>query len=776
MLPTLTRITRLASAADSSLLTRAAQWIVYATVFLTPIFFLPTTSEPFEWNKTMLFSVLVGIGAVLAFLRSLLRRTPFFTRTPLDAFLAVLIVALGLSTIFSVHRTTSLVGVEGYHHETLPALISFLLFFWLVVHVVRTSAEVLRVLLVLLAGLALFLLVETLQLLGVFLFPWEITKTAAFNLLANSFTVLGLVAAIAATLALALIVLVKGRRLIIGLRVLFCLGFAVLILLDGTVGWYAFILGILGLLIAVNRFPTLPKRWVRMLVILGALGIAALLLPLDRVTGVNPSVDVVLGNATSARIVRETLAHRPLFGSGPETFSADFAAYRPESFNESVLWNLRFLKGANVLWQYLATFGIVGFAALALVFLRGLLLFVRALKTVGSNDHQWKLLALLTTVLGMLIFGSLVFPKTFVLTMLFWLFGALGVRVALGDQGKARLTLTERSLAPVGLMLSLAFLGTVAVFGGRFWAAEYWYHRATEGVRATEDLSVVQQWFERAVRLKPIDARYRFALAQHAMVRAQLLATQEEPNVTEVQQLLAQAESAARDGVRLAPHLPDSYEALADIYATTGAFVGLQNVAALQTQAVKDAIARDPKNPSLFLRLGRQYLTFVAALDQASTEGETEESKTQRQEQQQTFLGEAKNAFQRASELKGNFPDARLGLALAEEMGGNQTAAIESLQRLAQDFPQHADVRYELALMKLRSGDDEGAKQALQATVALAPDHANAHYQLSKIFERQGNLDAAIAELETVVSTNPDNEQLKAELEALRQKKAEVGE
>lgn len=763
-----------ASSQDRSFLTRLFRWLLYCTIAVTPIFFLPGTTEPFEWNKTALFVVLVALAAAIAFLRSILTGRAFAAWTPLNWFILGLVVVAALATVFSVNRYASIVGLPGYHQETFTGYVAFALFFFLVVHAFRTAADVRCALRALLIGLSVFVAVELLQLLKLYVFPWDMAKNQSFNLLGNSFTALGLVSALTGILSFGSFDSATSKAERIWLGTLTIAALAVLVLLDATVGWYALILGILGFLIALNRDPgAAPKRWIAVLVAGAAFAVLCLFLPLNRLTGIRLNADLVLDTGTSAAIVRDTLAHQPALGTGPATFNVDFASYRPVRFNESPLADYRFIKASNAVFQYLATLGILGALALLAMIVRFLWLLLKSFRTTSTSSGSWQLLVTLTAAWGILLFGGLVFPKTFVLSFFFWFLLALLTRLAVGDDDRKRLTAASRAWAPVGLVLALVLLGSVAYFGGRLWLAECAYGRASADVRQTKDIVATQGVFERAVRLNPWDPRLRFSLAQHLLVRAQLDALGDKPDVAAVRQLLGSAESEAAKGVALAPQLPESYESLASVYESLGRFLGVAATAARQAQALRDAQARDPHNAAIALQRGQMLLRFAQSVNEAEKEVDKEDAKKQLADQKAVFLTEAKEVFTKAMELKRESVDARLGLALLDELAGNGTAALAALEKLARDFPADATLRAELGFMNVRQDATAAAEEDLRAALDLDPTLTNARYQLAKLYEKKGELDQAIAELEQVAKDAPDNVQIKDELEALRKKKGE---
>src|SRR3989344_7287802 len=87
--------------------------LVAATAVITPLFFLPITSEFFEFNKFTFLVVVTVLGLLLWAVRMVLEKKFILTRTPLDIPLLVLTVVFFIASLTSIDSFTSLVGPLG---------------------------------------------------------------------------------------------------------------------------------------------------------------------------------------------------------------------------------------------------------------------------------------------------------------------------------------------------------------------------------------------------------------------------------------------------------------------------------------------------------------------------------------------------------------------------------------------------------------------------------------------------------------------------------------
>src|SRR3989344_5412259 len=77
------------------------------------LFFLPTTSEFFEFNKLLLIFALTITSLLLWSLRMVLEKRTVFTRTPLDVPIIALTIVFLISSLASIDTYVSFFGKHG---------------------------------------------------------------------------------------------------------------------------------------------------------------------------------------------------------------------------------------------------------------------------------------------------------------------------------------------------------------------------------------------------------------------------------------------------------------------------------------------------------------------------------------------------------------------------------------------------------------------------------------------------------------------------------------
>src|SRR3989338_6904312 len=98
-----------------------------ALLFLTPLLMYHKTSEIFEFNKMMFIYLMTLIIGGLWIGRMILHQKILFRRTVFDLPIALFLLALVLSTLFSIDVHTSIFGYYGRFNGGLLSMISYVI-------------------------------------------------------------------------------------------------------------------------------------------------------------------------------------------------------------------------------------------------------------------------------------------------------------------------------------------------------------------------------------------------------------------------------------------------------------------------------------------------------------------------------------------------------------------------------------------------------------------------------------------------------------------------
>lgn len=291
---------------------------VIALAFLLPLFFLPLTTEFYEFNKFSLLAVATILGYLAWGIRSAARREFTFKRSFFDLPVLFIWAVTVVSTIFSESLVTSIIGPYGRFYPSILTVTILTLFYFLVSSNLKAPALKWAIFATLLSAVVAVILFLP-QYFGINLLGQSWTQNRDFTPLASS-TTLAIFALAAAVLAL--------REIIFG-------------------GW--------------------QRIWPKIgfgLVALFLLSAPALIfIPFDLANKGGFPREIKLDLPTSWSIAATSFRQDPLWGSGPGTFAADFTRYKPLNFNQNQYWAVRFDKPLSEYLLVFAEMGLLGVLA-----------------------------------------------------------------------------------------------------------------------------------------------------------------------------------------------------------------------------------------------------------------------------------------------------------------------------------------------------------------------------------------------------------------------------
>lgn len=742
-----------------SLLAALPRLALATAVFFVPLFFLPGLTDAVELPKAVLMMVLTLLGAAALAAQWVLRGEVRWKRVPAGWWLAGFAVLVLLSSLFSVHRPASFFGATGFVHQTLPMLLTFILFVVLAVQVLDRERDIQFFTLVLTASLGLAALVGVLQMSGVSPFPWSELRAPSFLVTGNSTVTFALLIAVLIPLALVFVRTARGtlwRILGYGALVLPILG---LLAIDAPAAWIALIVALVVGLVFASLQPFSPTE-LAVSVVLLAIAVAGLLLPTGQWLGTKVNGDLRLDAGTAWTVTTGTLAKYPILGSGPSTFLYDFVAHRPASFNRSPFSQFRFMKASDDATQLLATVGILGALVILIMVARVFWGFMQRSEQLNRQQREgWRTSAALFGAWCGLLASLFFVPSTTASSALFWmLLGLVMVMLRPASADKSLKESAGRLSSTVGfLAVTLVFL-TVVVFSVRLLLADRAYAQATSAIRLTQNIDSVIQGFDRALRFNPANPNAYLLRAQAKIVKAQLLRQSSDQATSDIQSFLA---SATDDGEKAAardPKNPVILESLAELYQSMAAMV--EGASDRVIDAYQRVAAAEPSSASTRVNLGQaHYFVAVAVKDDKDKAAEWQKSAVA-----------ARAEFSEALRLQSDNIDASFGLVLVDELVGENDSALDRLVALTQANPGSAGLQYELGLRYAAKDDRPKARQALTRVVELQPGFADAHWQLGLLAEKEKDSATAKKEFELVKQLDPSNTEVGKKLEGLPKK------
>ncbi|MFA6158924.1 MAG: tetratricopeptide repeat protein [Candidatus Paceibacterota bacterium] len=716
-----------------------------ALLFLTPLFFVPIASIPFQGGKNLFLILGVSVVFVLWLVARLKDGVLVFPRSLFYASSGLLAATYVLAGIFSGNRETSFAG-QSFDLGTLAFFIPSILLFALVPLVIRSRERILCSYATLLAS---FLVAAVFHALHVF-FPGALSLgllSRVTDNLVGGWSDLGIFFGLSALLSmLSLERASLGRMFRILALVCFVASLGMVTIVNFSTIWI--VLSSVSLVFFVYELSVGKKMAYYALVTLVVS--VSFIIGGGRIGGFisntlgTGQTEVRPSLSTTVQVAKSTLMTHPLFGTGPNRFSSDWLLHRPDGINQTQFWNMDFNYGIGFMPSILTTTGVIGSLAV-LAFL--VLFLLAALKTFfkeGSTRLSRHLVISSFVGAAYLWVFSFVYvpsPSIWLLTMfLTGLFiSALREDKILGDISLK--TFDRPSANFVSVLLIVFFLiGSLAFlyFTGIRFAAMVYFQKAAIALNIDGNPDKAQAYLVKASSFAPIDA-YSRALAQINLSRIGALLNDSKLDKDTVQKLFQQYLSVAIQSANQSMLLdPTNYANYASLGQVLESVIPLKIQGAYEgsKQAYTQALALNPGNPELYLDLAR---IEVAKGDNDAARAE----------------------LSKAFGKKGDYADAIYLLAQIQMGEKDVDGAISSVSALATLSPSDSGVFFQLGLLYYDQKRYSDAEGAFERALAIDPQYANAKYLLGLSYYQTGGATKALVPFHELAVTNPQNADIK---------------
>ena len=681
------------------ILERLSIFINVALGFLLPLFFLPTTTEFFEYNKLALFGVGTVLLVILWALRILLGQKIEVVKSSIDIPLLAFTAIFVLATLFSLNKNISIFGSQGRWFPSLFGIITLIVFYYVNTPNMKHQTAIKWSILGLIFGSTLATLSAILSYFNVFIGQEAFLRISAFNTTGSITTVVTL-AAFSIILALAYITYERYLPIQIILACTAVLNFFFVGLINMLAGWIILGVGLISLIIFVDVARFFAQKFISMITLGTLLAILLVtVLPTTREVIVNAEyqTEINLPLRESWIVTSSSIQDYPLLATGPSTFHLNFTRYRPLSLNSGDLWNIRFDKPYNEILNTMATMGIIGLVAL--LFLGSRMIKLADTARFSNDESGLSKIAAVGTITALAFFfvTYATVLNTFVLFYMLSLFVAANVIADYGRVGEL-VTLSFSSFAAVSTIgeasaLKKEFINFIAaipvlalvLFGQYTFAKTYlgeYYMRKAIVAAVNNQATQTYDYQSRAININPRRDSYHTAYAQTNLVLANALAGK--PDLTDaekqtVQTLIAQSIRSSRMATEVVnPLNVSNWQTRGMIYRSIAGVA--QNAAEWSIASYNNAIQLDPTNPALRLELGGIY--FAA----------------------NEYLAAA-NLFRQATALKPNYANAHYNFAQALlKLNDIENAKIEletTKTLLAPETEDFARVEQEIAALSV---------------------------------------------------------------------------
>ncbi len=747
------------------------RYAFYAMVLLVPVTFLPWTVDVLEVNKQTMILILTSAAAI-AWLGDMVVRKQFsLKKSWLFALVGLFLIAVALSSAWSLAPYTSWVGSGLQEYTSFLSLLSFGVLFIVGSHLLTDTKTQMTVWGLSLVASAIVGVAIVFAMCGIPLFPTNFIGTP--NALAFYLVTMAVLGSalwlVAADKGEGDVALFGARGVVVKVSIALTAfsALAVTLALDYWTLWAAMLLGtgvmFAFALIRAQEFPSTSRFVLPMLLFV----VPIVFLFLGSVVPSPFAIEVTPDHDATWALAKQTMADTSwFFGSGPGTFVFDYAKFHPADVNATTFWDVRFDRGSSHVLTMLATLGVVGTGLFLFIVLS---LAVTGLQTlIKERVHtEWKMTFVAFSGWIILAFALFAYTSNMTLAFLFWLLSAVLV-----SQTSQKMQTWEFSRNPrVALLTSFFFvlvnvgLLTALFVGVGRYASEMIFAQAVSSHRQGADIEIVVKRLEQATSFNSRSDIYARNLAHARLLLVAKQIQNADINPADLGGLVESTILEAQRAVQLSQNNVVNYSLLGDILKELSPIA--QNADMLAIQSYNAAIGLAPNNPKYQLARGQALLVRA---DQLSVLAESEDTETAdaAETARTEALTAAVAAFQAAIDLKPDYAAAHYQLSLTYVRQGNLSDAIERMAAVAVAAPNDVGVAFQLGLLYLQQGRNDLAQVQFERAVAIAPNYSNAHWYLASVYEAEDDLEAAIAQMEIVAKLNPENVAVQARLDRMK--------
>lgn len=820
-----------APASGASTFTKVINWILVGLVFVVPFFFLPFTAEVKEFNKqTLIFLsavVMMGIWVI----RILTTRSVSWVKTSLDYVLLAYIGVYLVSSVMSIDQVSSFLGYYGRFTGSFLSVVSLIALYYIIVNNVRSTGIVNKILAAVLTAGALVIAYSLLQVFGVHVLPFDFTKTAGFNPL-GSLVGLGIFTAL-------ILVLIQWAWLVmrptlwrqIAYALTTVAGLVLLFLINAFTAWLILALSMIvflafAMVITANN-KAISNTWIwrpLLVLVFGILFVAFQFLP----QSVNPRswvgavaglpVEIQLSNSATWEMTKNALSNHPVFGYGPGTTGIAFGQIKPETLNQSIVWNLNFDRASSELANIAIETGLLGVLAFEATAILFLLYAIYFLLKQGGRPGRLQAFGLFMVWLGLYITHFFYFFDT-TMYFLFWVTLALFVAITHWQDQRAaaeNMSFSDSPRSALSWMFASLLMLAVLLVGGFFQSAVYFADVAyTSGLRelrkAEPNLERAASLFRSAIQRNQYRDVYYLAYGQNLVFLAATEVSKENPDAARFQNYIVETIGAGNSATEISPNKASNWASRGQFYSQIRS-LSVPGADDLIIASAEEAVKKDENSPVLWLQLGQAYSAGAETIDPSilasgqDTDGDglSDEFETAlgsnpqnsdsnangvsdgdevragfnpasntrlTPQQMQAFtkidqdkLRKAEEALKKSISLKNDLPNAYIALARVYERWDKAGDARRILEEGIKVMPNSVDIRYELGRVVFNQGDLTRAEGYFNDVIRLVPEHANSHYSLGLLALQRNDRARALEQFkktkEIISSTNQSNPEL----------------
>lgn len=456
---------------------------------------------------------------------------------------------------------------------------------------------------------------------------------------------------------------------------------------------------------------------------------------------------------TTSQIAWKSFKHNPAFGTGPNTFSIDWALWQPKGIAETLYWGADFPSGFSTLTTFAVTVGLIGFLAFVLFLIIYTVRGVQSIKIALTNNiSNYFIMIILMISMYSWISVILYNPNIVILLLAFCSSGVLiGILVnknAIPVKDFSFLSDPRHSFFSIlGLLvLMLSTISLTYVYTEKFVSVMYFSNSLKSKGDVVQTLDNSEVMLQRAIMLDKNDVYYR-SLSQVYISKINYLVSNKEISQDTLKSSLQQLINLAQEKAQLAVSQNSkqylNYVNLGNVY-TALIPLGVVNSYESAMNAFNKAGEFAPNNPSIIL--SKASVEFI---NKNNTE--------------------ARRYIKEALDIKRNYIDAIFLLVQIETDEGNLSEAIKQAEFASEVAPNDPTVFFRLGLLRYNKGDYQSAVSAFEKAVILDNTYLNARFFLGQSYKKIGRSNDALVQFDILSKIDPNNQEIKDAMSSVGQ-------
>lgn len=738
---------------------------LFALFFGLPIFFTGFTFQGIVFEKQIYFYFWLLVGIVSWASKGVITGEMRIRRTPVDIFLLLFLLVYAVATFFSVDRWHSFWGFFGDPSRGLISAIACALAYYLVM-----SHFTMKRFFIMFGGFLVsgFIVVlwSFLALTKIKFLPSSFEQYAPLSLI-GTVSSLGVFLTILVPLFITALYLIwnrPGMKQSLRYTLLSLLGIGLvgslylmlalspfLLETKTSIAWMVPIGGIAFFLVYILAQIVRPPEqltWIPMMVFVAVL--AFLMIGSNALVRATLPVEVSPNQRLSLQVAEGSLKEHFFLGVGPANYGYAFSMFRPDEYNNSPLYSLRFYQGTGLFFESLSTIGIIGSA---LFFIAWLSFLSIGLYLLSSEKEKNKYLSLgLWTASVMLFIAAFTAQMNGSLLLIGVLLSALSLALLFKESGTEERYYSLSLKASPKYALALAFIFMLVsagvaflfVFVGKVYMADVAVGKAARlSIDGPQKESV--SLLANALAKNPQEGRYYTRLGQEYLGLANVEArkSEQDRDSAALEQSLRNAVATATQGKNLMPNDVLAVESLALVYENASVYAS--DALEKANEFYARASELEPTNPILLVKQGQIDRAIGDALKADDSD------KTKRYQD-----SEAK--IQMAVEKKPDLPASLYNLSVTQSRLKDTDGAIRSITDALKLDRNNVNFKFNLGVLyqiRDQKGDKELAESLFKDVLNTNDKLIDVRLSLGLLYEAWGKSDQALAEYRKALDALP---------------------